>query len=60
MHRLCSGDVASGKTVVAFIASLIALKSGYQVAFMVPTEILATQHFNNFSEMLKKSKASKT
>jgi ATP-dependent DNA helicase RecG len=54
MHRLLQGDVGSGKTIVAFLAGLVALSNGYQVAFMVPTEILASQHFKNFSAFLKK------
>jgi ATP-dependent DNA helicase RecG len=44
MHRLLQGDVGSGKTVVALFAALFAMDNGYQVALMVPTELLAEQH----------------
>jgi ATP-dependent DNA helicase RecG len=45
MRRLLQGDVGSGKTIVALQAAVIAMENGYEVAFMAPTEILATQHY---------------
>ncbi len=56
MKRLLQGDVGSGKTVVAAIAVYAVVKSGFQVAFMAPTEVLAEQHLKSISEFLKYSK----
>jgi len=53
MHRLLEGDVGSGKTVVAAMAALNAVKCGYQIAFMAPTEILAKQHFKSIATLLE-------
>jgi ATP-dependent DNA helicase RecG len=54
MMRLVQGDVGSGKTVVAALAALQAIENNYQVALMAPTELLAEQHFRNFSNWLEK------
>lgn len=52
MHRLLQGDVGSGKTIVALLCMLNAVDNGYQTALMVPTEILAEQHYRNFIRLL--------
>lgn len=53
MGRLLQGDVGSGKTIVAVYAIYAAITAGYQAALMVPTEILATQHFKKIDELLR-------
>ncbi len=53
MMRLVQGDVGSGKTIVAAFAALTALASGFQVAVMAPTDLLAEQHYRNFRQWLE-------
>jgi ATP-dependent DNA helicase RecG len=53
MNRLLQGDVGSGKTIVALLAMLLALDNGYQACMIAPTEILARQHFEGISHLLK-------
>ena len=56
MNRLLQGDVGSGKTIVAFTGMYANYLCGYQSALMAPTEILATQHYNNLVKLLKGTK----
>jgi len=53
MNRLLQGDVGSGKTMIALLAMLIAADNGFQSCLMAPTEILASQHYESLSELLK-------
>ena len=54
MNRLLQGDVGSGKTIVSFISMYINYLGGFQSALMAPTEILATQHYENIIKLFKK------
>ncbi len=54
MNRMMQGDVGSGKTIVSFLSALFIIESGYQVAMMAPTEILAEQHYKNLKEFCDK------
>ncbi|MPY87254.1 MAG: ATP-dependent DNA helicase RecG [Luteitalea sp.] len=53
MHRLLQGDVGAGKTVVAALAAVVAMENDLQVAFMVPTELLAEQHARTLTRLLE-------
>lgn len=53
LNRLLQGDVGSGKTIVALMASLIAIDNGYQVCIMAPLEILAQQHFRSIKKLIE-------
>ncbi len=53
MSRLIQGDVGSGKTVLAYLAMVMAAKNGYQAALMVPTEVLAVQHYEGLLKLFK-------
>jgi len=53
MNRLLQGDVGSGKTITALLVMLIAKDNGYQSCLMAPTEILATQHYDSITNLLK-------
>lgn len=55
MNRLLQGDVGSGKTIVAFVCAVVAVKNGYQAVILAPTEVLAEQHYHNLSKFLLKS-----
>jgi len=52
MNRLVQGDVGSGKTIIAILALLMAAKNGYQACIMVPTEVLAKQHYKSLCDLL--------
>lgn len=52
MNRLIQGDVGSGKTVLAVLSIVMAVENGYQASFMVPTEVLASQHYKSLVQML--------
>lgn len=53
MSRLVQGDVGSGKTVIAFLAMVLSAENGFQSALMVPTEVLANQHYEGFLRMME-------
>lgn len=53
MSRLVQGDVGSGKTVIAFLAMVLSAENGFQSALMVPTEVLANQHYEGFLRLIE-------
>ena len=53
MSRLVQGDVGSGKTILSFLAMVLTVENGYQAALMVPTEVLANQHFEAFTKLME-------
>lgn len=53
MSRLVQGDVGSGKTIIAFLSMIMAARNGYQAALMVPTEVLARQHYEDLLGLLQ-------
>jgi ATP-dependent DNA helicase RecG len=55
MYRLLQGDVGSGKTIVALIAAIIAIRNGHQVALLAPTEILVEQHYQRIRQLVDHS-----
>ena len=59
MSRLVQGDVGSGKTILAFLAVILCIENGYQAALMVPTEVLAKQHFEAFLRLCGEQKLTK-
>lgn len=59
MNRLIQGDVGSGKTIIAFLALLLVSESGYQGALMVPTEVLAKQHYDSLMILFEEQGISK-
>ena len=58
MNRLIQGDVGSGKTILAFLAMVMAKENGYQSALMAPTEVLAAQHFDTIRKLLEENQIS--
>ncbi|MCA9036196.1 MAG: ATP-dependent DNA helicase RecG, partial [Planctomycetaceae bacterium] len=60
MHRLLQADVGAGKTAIAVYAMLAAVAAGFQTVLMAPTEVLATQHWETFNELLAESRVKRT